>query len=293
MAPTDPDSPQAGDELGVQMQTCVDHLGCHLGALVVPERNIAVCKAPNGERPQVEILTKIRRHLLNWVQLQRRNLVINKIKVRPIELPPYKILCTPVRHASGRVIGFLALFRAENAPGFDPRTERLVELLSRKTTTTLQNNFDQLTALLTRSAFETQVRGVLAARRQRRIQQRRKAQLEPRLAGVAAVFCGVEGPFEGIDSVAQPDASRHRGLALRRIPVGESPKHRQRRHGEIDFGQRAPHPDVPKICGQAAGQMIRPDQPEQRPPGIEVGDDPSRGDVLAGRQHNARQSADL
>jgi diguanylate cyclase (GGDEF)-like protein len=165
MAPTDPDSPLAGDELGVLVQTCVDHLGCHLGALVVPERNIAICKAPRGQRPDVELLTKIHRHLLNWAQLQRRNLVINKIKVRPIELPPYKILCTPVRHACGRVIGFLAMFRAEDAPSFEQRTERLVELLSRKTTITLQTNFDALTALLTRPAFETHVRGQLAGRR--------------------------------------------------------------------------------------------------------------------------------
>ncbi len=165
IAPEDPDNPEAGDELGVMVQTCVDHLGCLLGALVVPERGIAICKAPRGERPQVEILTKIHRHLLNWAQLQRRNLVINKIKVRPIELPPYKILCTPVRHASGRVVGFLAMFREEAAPIFDARTERLAELLARKTTTALANNFDSLTALLTRSAFETQVRGQLASRR--------------------------------------------------------------------------------------------------------------------------------
>jgi diguanylate cyclase (GGDEF)-like protein len=165
MAPTDPDSPEAGDELGALVQACVDHLGCTLGALVVPERNIAVCRAPAGARPQVELLTKIHRHLLNWVQLQRRNLVINKVKVRPIELPPYKILATPVRHVSGRVMGFLVLFREESGPNFDARTERLVELLARKTTTTLANNFDGLTALLTRSAFETQVRGQLAGAR--------------------------------------------------------------------------------------------------------------------------------
>ena len=165
IAPDDPESPLQGDELGVLVQTCVDHLGCMLGALVVPERNVAICKAPEGEKPKVEILTKIHRHLLNWAQLQRRNLVINKIKVRPIELPPYKILCTPVRHASGRVVGFLAMFREEEAPDFEPRTERLIELLSRKTTATLQNNFDALTALLTRSAFETQVRAALATRR--------------------------------------------------------------------------------------------------------------------------------
>jgi diguanylate cyclase (GGDEF)-like protein len=132
----------------------------------VPERNVAICKAPRGERPQVEVLTRIHRHLLNWAQLQRRNLVINKIKVRPIELPPYKILATPVRHASGRVVGFLAMFREEDAPNFDPRTERLVELLARKTTVALANNFDAMTALLTRAAFETQVRAQLATRRQ-------------------------------------------------------------------------------------------------------------------------------
>jgi diguanylate cyclase (GGDEF)-like protein len=165
MAPDDPDSPQQGDELGVLVQTCVDHLDCLLGALVVPERNVAICKAPRGGRPQVEILTKIHRHLFNWAQLQRRNLVINKIKVRPIELPPYKILCTPVRHASGRVVGFLVMFREEQAPNFEPRTERLVELLSRKTTATLQNNYDALTSLLTRPAFETQVRSLLASRK--------------------------------------------------------------------------------------------------------------------------------
>src|SRR5688572_6453729 len=150
MAPEDPDNPEAGDELGVLVQTCVDHLGCLLGALVVPERGVAICKAPRGERPQVEILTKVHRHLLNWVQLQRRNLVINKIKVRPIELPPYKILATPVRHASGRVAGFLVMFREAGAAIFDARTERLVELLARKTATALANNFDSLTALLTR-----------------------------------------------------------------------------------------------------------------------------------------------
>jgi len=165
VAPEDPVG-GSGDELSALVQTCVDHLGCLLGALVVPERNVAICKAPLEQKPQLEILTKIHRHLLNWAQLQRRNLVINKIKVRPIDLPPYKILCTPVRHASGRVIGFLAMFREENAPNFDPRTERLVELLSRKTTATLLANFDTLTLLLTRSAFESQVRGAMAARRE-------------------------------------------------------------------------------------------------------------------------------
>lgn len=164
ITPDDPAGALQGDELGGLVQACVDHLGCALGALVVPERNVAICKAPAGQKPPVEILTRIHRHLLNWAQLQRRNLTINRVRARPVELPPFKILSTPIRHASGRVVGFLALFREESGADFEPRTERLVELLSRKITTILQNNFDALTALLTRPAFETQVRALVAGR---------------------------------------------------------------------------------------------------------------------------------
>jgi diguanylate cyclase (GGDEF)-like protein len=166
ITPDEADGAPQGDELGTLVQACVDHLGCALGALVVPERNIAICRAPAGQKPQVEILSRIHRHLLNWAQLQRRNLTINRVRTRPVELPPFKILSTPIRHASGRVVGFLALFREEAGDDFEPRSEQLVELLARKTTTILQNNFDALTALLTRPAFETQVRALVAGRRQ-------------------------------------------------------------------------------------------------------------------------------
>lgn len=167
ITPDEVDGALPGDELGTLVQASVDHLGCALGALVVPERNVAICRAPAGQKPPVEILTRIHRHLLNWAQLQRRNLTINRVRARPVELPPFKILSTPIRHASGRVVGFLALFREPEGDDFEPRSERLVELLARKITTILQNNFDALTALLTRPAFETQVRALIATRQQK------------------------------------------------------------------------------------------------------------------------------
>jgi len=162
VVPEDPDSPQQADELGLLVQTCVDHLGCVLGAMVVPERNVAICKSHAGTKPQVQILTATHRHLLNWAQLQRRALTINKVDREARGLPPYKILSVPVRHASGRVIGFLAMFRPADGPDFDLRSERLAELLARKGSTVLQNNFDAATSLLTRQAFEMQVRAALA-----------------------------------------------------------------------------------------------------------------------------------
>ncbi|MCU0975946.1 MAG: EAL domain-containing protein [Steroidobacteraceae bacterium] len=161
VAPDEPQNPAQADELGAIVQTCVDHLGCVLGALVVPERNVAICKAPASGRPQLAILTATHRHLMNWATLQRRSLTINKVN-GAAGLPAYKILCMPVRHASGRVTGFLALFRAPEEADFDLRVERLSELLARKVTSVLQNNFDAATSLLTRGAFEVQVRAALA-----------------------------------------------------------------------------------------------------------------------------------
>ena len=163
VAPDDPQNPQQADELGLLVQTCVDHLGCVLGALVVPERNVAICKSKSGTKPQVHILTATHRHLLNWSQLQRRTLLINKANTDKGGLPPYKVLSTPVRHPSGRVMGFLAMFRPADGEDFDLRAERLAELLARKTNTVLQNNFDSATSLLTRPAFELQVRAALTA----------------------------------------------------------------------------------------------------------------------------------
>ena len=163
MAPQDPQNPQQADELGLLMQTCVDHLGCVLGALVVPERSIALCRARTASKPQVSILTATHRHLLNWAQLKRSNLIINKVSATTGGLPPFKILCVPVLHASGRVTGFLALFRPVDGADFDLRSERLAQLLARKVTGILQNNFDAATSLLTRPAFEVQAHAALAS----------------------------------------------------------------------------------------------------------------------------------
>jgi diguanylate cyclase (GGDEF)-like protein len=161
-APEEPENPQQADELSLLVQTCVDHLDCVLGALVVPERNVAICKSESGTKPKVAILTATHRHLLKWAQLQRRTLLVNKGNPKIKGLPPFKILSVPVRHVSGRVIGFLAMFRDTDGADFDARAERLGELLGRKASAVLHSNFDAATALLMRPAFEAQVRAALA-----------------------------------------------------------------------------------------------------------------------------------
>jgi diguanylate cyclase (GGDEF)-like protein len=145
------------DELRWIVQRSIEHLGCLFGALVIPEKGIAICRAGHGApaAQSSEVLTRTHRHLLTWAQLQGKTLVVNKVVASnsPASLP-YKILSCPVRQSSNRVVGFFALFRTEDMEDFDHRHTRVARLLARKTAAVLQANYDSATGLLTRPAFE-------------------------------------------------------------------------------------------------------------------------------------------
>jgi diguanylate cyclase (GGDEF)-like protein len=152
------------DELRWIVQRSIEHLGCPFGALVIPEKGIAICRAGHGApaAQSAEVLTRTHRHLLTWAQLQGKTLVVNKVVASsaPTALP-YKILSCPVRQNSSRVVGFFALFRTEQMEDFDHRHTRIARLLARKTAAVLQTNYDSATGLLTRPAFERHANATL------------------------------------------------------------------------------------------------------------------------------------
>jgi diguanylate cyclase (GGDEF)-like protein len=155
-------SAKDADELGRLVQSAVEHLDCAIGALIIPEKSIAVVRArKDALGGEAQVITKTHRHLMTWAQLQRRTMVVNKIAAGD-KVPPFKILSVPVRHLSSRVIGFLALFNPAEALDFGLRHTRLAELLARKVTSILLTSFDTATGLSTRAAFEQQVAAVLA-----------------------------------------------------------------------------------------------------------------------------------
>ncbi len=160
------DTPRDADELGRLVQAAVDHLGCRVGTLIIPERSVAVVRTQRGLPLGAEaaIVTSTHRHLLAWAQLQRRTMIVNRVAAAPDKVPPLKILSVPVRHLSNRVIGFLALFNRADAPDFELRETRLAELLARKVTSILLTSYDAGTGLLTRAAFEQQVDALIAGR---------------------------------------------------------------------------------------------------------------------------------
>ena len=152
------------DEFSVILKTGLDRMGCALAALWVPDKNVSVSLTRSGQPMSPEALARAQHHLMAWMQLQQRTIVINHIsKVASDVAAPYKILACPIRHRSERVMGVLALFNPPSAPDFDVQQTRVAEMLAKRSTVIIQAQYDSSTGLMTRQAFERQATGLLGA----------------------------------------------------------------------------------------------------------------------------------
>jgi diguanylate cyclase (GGDEF)-like protein len=154
------------DEFDLILKTGLEHMNCALAALWVPDKNIALSVARSGHSMSPKLLERAQQHLMAWMQLQQRTIVVNHVsKVASDVAAPYKILACPVRHPSERVMGVLALFNPPSAQDFDSHQTRIAELLAKKATVVIQAQYDSSTGLMTRHAFERQVAMLLASAR--------------------------------------------------------------------------------------------------------------------------------
>jgi len=155
---------ESTDDFAQLVQGCVDHLGCSVGALLIPDKNIAVCRTGDGTPPRTgaEVLTRTHRQLLAWTQLHRQTMTSNRpVEGGPLGAVPFKVLSCPVMHGAQRVLGVLVLFKPVESPDFDLRQVRIVELLARRVAYILMNAYDPTTGLLTRPAFEKRAQALL------------------------------------------------------------------------------------------------------------------------------------
>jgi diguanylate cyclase (GGDEF)-like protein len=155
---------RGSDDLEQLLKNCVANLDCAIGALLIPDRKIALSCAADGSvrSADAEVLERTQKHLLAWVQVQRRALVLNKSPPNsPMGALPYKILACPIRHGVQEVAGVLILLKRITTAEFDARQVRIVELLSRRIAHVVQSVYDPATGLLTRAAFEQRVLGLL------------------------------------------------------------------------------------------------------------------------------------
>jgi diguanylate cyclase (GGDEF)-like protein len=146
------------DEFTLILKTGLDRMNCALAALWVPDKNISLSMTRSGNPMGPESLKRASQHLMAWMALQQRTIVVNHIsKIASTVAAPYKILACPIRHRSERVMGVLAFFNPPSAEDFDVRQTRVVEMLAKRATGIIQAQYDSSTGLLTRQAFERQV----------------------------------------------------------------------------------------------------------------------------------------
>jgi diguanylate cyclase (GGDEF)-like protein len=151
------------DEFSLILKTGLERMGCALAALWVPDKNISLSLTRSGVPMSPDSLKRAQHHLMAWMQLQQRTIVVNHIsKVTSEVAAPYKILACPIRHRSERVMGVLALFNPPSAPDFDVQQTRIVEMLAKRSTIIIQAQYDQSTGLMTRQAFERGATALLA-----------------------------------------------------------------------------------------------------------------------------------
>jgi diguanylate cyclase (GGDEF)-like protein len=152
------------DEFSLILKTALERMGCALAALWVPDKNVSMSSTRSGQPMAADSLKRAQHHLMAWMQLQQRTLVVNHIsKVATDVAAPYKILACPVRHRSERVMGVLAMFNPPSAPDFDVAQTRVAEVLAKRATNIVRAQYDSGTGLMTRQAFERQALALIGA----------------------------------------------------------------------------------------------------------------------------------
>ncbi len=137
---------------------CTRELNCVTGALVVPDKNIEFSCSNDASQEVSQLLDRTQKHLLAWVRLNNRPMVVN----RAGGAAPYKILSCPLRDPQGSVLGLVAMFRAAEGDDFEPRDVRILEFVGRKAVAILGSELDALTGLSNRVIFERRAQRSLA-----------------------------------------------------------------------------------------------------------------------------------
>jgi diguanylate cyclase (GGDEF)-like protein len=155
-----------GKELHLLLQQTIEHLRAHTGALLVPEKNVTLVRAPEGKAPDTQFLMRAHRRLLSLAQAQREPVLMND--TQSPEVPegfPYRVLCCSLRSRAGRSVGVLALLREAGADPFTERDAHIAEILARKAMGGIESSYDALSGLYTRAEFERRVRNLVAERK--------------------------------------------------------------------------------------------------------------------------------
>ncbi len=155
-------APDGVNDLQLLLQQTIEHLHAGTGALLVPEKNITLARSASGTPPDTQFLMRAHKRLLGMAQLNPEPLISNDtLSAAFPDAFPYRVLCCSLRSRAGRSMGVLALLREPAAEPFSERDAHVAEILARKAIGVIESNYDSLSGLYTRAAFERRVRAVV------------------------------------------------------------------------------------------------------------------------------------
>jgi diguanylate cyclase (GGDEF)-like protein len=155
-------APDGVNELQLLVQQTIEHLRACTGALLVPEKNITLARSASGSAPDTQFLMRAHKRLLVMAQSNPEPLISNQtLSAAFPDAFPYRVLCCSLRSRAGRPMGVLALLRDAAAEAFTERDAHVAEILARKAIALIESNYDSLSGLYTRAAFERRVRAVV------------------------------------------------------------------------------------------------------------------------------------
>jgi diguanylate cyclase (GGDEF)-like protein len=137
-------------------------MACAVAMVSIPERQLRLIHAGEGDESLRDSALKAEAHLSAWAVRRREPLVVNEAPRSPTPVPPVKFLSVPVTVSAGRVLGFLAFFRAPREDGFTERQQYLAGHLARQVIQLVDAQFDLMTGLPTRAALERHFDGLCA-----------------------------------------------------------------------------------------------------------------------------------
>jgi diguanylate cyclase (GGDEF)-like protein len=157
------------DELKNIVQQAMEHLECAMAALIVPDKGIVLMRAASGRSSaDNQLIARTHRQLLSMAQMRREPVIINRLNLGTGSAGiamPFRILSCPLQQVGGKASGVLALFREDSAEEFTPRDARFGDVLARKANSVIESNYDAMSGLYTRAAFEQRVRVVVSGSR--------------------------------------------------------------------------------------------------------------------------------
>ncbi len=156
------ETPDGANDLPLLLQQTIEHLRACTGAMLVPEKNVLLVRAGGRSAPDSKFLMSSHKRLLAMAQQNAEPLICNDTFSPAFpDAFPYRVLCCSLRSRAGRSMGVLALLREEAAEPFSDRDAHVVEILARKAIAVIESNYDSLSGLYTRAAFERRVRAVV------------------------------------------------------------------------------------------------------------------------------------